>query len=262
MTNKQITELLKQIGLTENESKCYLFLLKDGPMTVQELSRKSGIHRVNLYTVVNGLISKKVVDYEVKNKYRKKLIPKHPRVLLESLYAQQRVLKKAELKFKQVLPELAGFLKQRNTKTEVRFFDGLEGVKQVFDNVLTATTQIKGFSNVEILDEFIDREWMDDYRKRKSDLGLTGMFIVPAGEKSRNYVKEAYLDYGLANYPQLKVLPMSIFDVLAEMDVYDNKVAIISFSKEDQFGIIIESQIVAKSFEAIFDTLWKFAQNP
>jgi len=40
---------LEKIGLSPNEAKCYLALLKEGSASANEISRRSGIHRVSVY---------------------------------------------------------------------------------------------------------------------------------------------------------------------------------------------------------------------
>ncbi len=258
--SSRIKNVLEGIGLTQSEAKCYLALIEMGPLTIQELAQKTGIHRVNLYQVIRGLEAKGAIMFEMKSKYRKRIIPNNPRQLLELVQKKQRVLKKAELKFKEAVPELAGLLQQAEQGTSVRYFEGLDGVKQVFNDILTATTEVKGFSNVDNLYDLFPLDWMDDYRHRKSELGIRGKFILPDGKVARSYIQEAYLKHGLRNYPELRVLPTKTFTVFAEIDIYDNKLNITSFRKDEPIGVIIDSKIVSKSFESIFDTMWSIAE--
>ncbi|MEK9165631.1 MAG: helix-turn-helix domain-containing protein [Patescibacteria group bacterium] len=257
----KLQNILANIGLTQNEAKCYLALLKSGSLTIQELSKKTGIHRVNLYSVIQSLEIKGAVSFTIKGKYRKQIVPANPRSLIELIRKKQRVLKKAELKFTDIVPELTGLMRQAKEHTSIRYFEGLEGAKQVFNDTLTAGGDLKGFSNVNILHEYIPEELMDEYRRKKSDLGLTGRFIVPLSPKAKNYVPEKYTAFGLSNVPEVKCLPADLFNFFAEMDIYDDKVSIVSLNREEQIGIIIESKAVSKSFSSIFEVLWKMAKS-
>ena len=49
---------LEKIGLSPNEAKCYLTLLKEGSASANEISRRSGIHRVSVYDAFRGLREK------------------------------------------------------------------------------------------------------------------------------------------------------------------------------------------------------------
>lgn len=44
--------------------------------------------------------------------------------------------------------------------------------------------------------------------------------------------------------------------------IYDNKVAILSFKKENFVGIIIEDEAIKKAQKIIFEKLWNQAKQP
>ena len=51
-------ETLAKIGMTQNESKVYLALLKLGMTPAQPLVRESGLHRSRVYEVLEKLQAK------------------------------------------------------------------------------------------------------------------------------------------------------------------------------------------------------------
>ena len=65
MINK---EVLKDAGLTANESEIYLNLLKLGEATIYEISEHSKISRPNIYDIVNSLHEKNLASFIIKNK--------------------------------------------------------------------------------------------------------------------------------------------------------------------------------------------------
>ena len=79
------TKILNDIGLTENEVKIYLTLLKAGAVTAYELSQKSGIYRVHVYDKLEQLINKGLVTYvyEGSKKYFKAASPEKLKQYLE-----------------------------------------------------------------------------------------------------------------------------------------------------------------------------------
>lgn len=173
---RNLKELLMQIGLTQNEVKCYLSLIEKGSLTIQDLSRKTNINRVNIYQTISGLEAKGCVVYDIKHKYRKKIIPNSPRQLLELVNKKQREFGKIETNLKNILPELLGKFKQKSTIPIVRFFEGIEGVKLALNDTLSAAEDLKGFSNTNILTEYIPKEWLDMYRRKKSESGFRENF--------------------------------------------------------------------------------------
>ena len=61
-----IYEKLQQAGLTGNEAKAYLELLKKGGLSANQVAKNIGMDRTLTYTVLNHLIEKGQVSYITK----------------------------------------------------------------------------------------------------------------------------------------------------------------------------------------------------
>jgi len=55
-------DVLGEIGLSKNEAKVYLALLELGSATVGNISKKSKVHRTNVYDSLTKLESKNLVN--------------------------------------------------------------------------------------------------------------------------------------------------------------------------------------------------------
>ena len=64
------TEILKEIGLNENEIKVYIILLRLGSSKVNEVYDKTKIPRSFIYEVLKSLIDKGLVSYVIKSGIR------------------------------------------------------------------------------------------------------------------------------------------------------------------------------------------------
>ena len=58
-----IIDSLKDMGLSENEAKTYLALLRMGPSNASGIVQKTNIHRINIYDILNRLQDKGLVSY-------------------------------------------------------------------------------------------------------------------------------------------------------------------------------------------------------
>lgn len=83
--------------------------------------------------------------------------------------------------------------------------------------------------------------------------------MLPDNVNAKEYLENAYLKFGYENYPEIKSISSDVFKITTEMDLYDNKVCIISLKKEEQIAIIMQSNVIAQTFKSIFETLWKIA---
>ena len=83
--------IFQELGLTENESKVYLALLELGPSLAGTVSKKTGIHRRNIYDITERLIKKGLVGYILKNN-RRLFEASNPNRLKDILSEKQKAL--------------------------------------------------------------------------------------------------------------------------------------------------------------------------
>lgn len=95
MINK---EILKQIGLSDNESEVYLIVLKLNEALASNIAKQSKISRPHIYDNLNKLVEKGLITYVIKSnkKYFKAVNPDN---LMD-------YLKEKEEDLKEILPEL------------------------------------------------------------------------------------------------------------------------------------------------------------
>ena len=56
-----ISQVMKKFGITQNETAAYITLLENGHLSGYEVSKKSGIARSKIYTILESLVSKGLV---------------------------------------------------------------------------------------------------------------------------------------------------------------------------------------------------------
>ena len=121
-------DILRDLGLSQNEARVYEALLHTGEASVQAISLKSGVHRRNVYDSLNKLAEKGLAsEVFVKGEKRYKAI--NPRRLLE-------LLKEKEEKVNKALPEMQAKFKAVEEKEEAYFYRGAEGFKNYLQDIL------------------------------------------------------------------------------------------------------------------------------
>src|SRR3990172_12873956 len=120
--------VLRDAGLGESEAKIYLALLKYGPSLAGSISRKTGIHRRNVYDVTERLIQKGLIGYIKKNN-RRFFEAVNPEKFLD-------ILKQKESELLDGLPMLKEIYLGKKEKEETNFYKGVEGLKSVFEDQL------------------------------------------------------------------------------------------------------------------------------
>ena len=121
-------EVLKEIGLSQNEAKIYETLVKIGQASVQQISDKSKVHRRNVYDSLSKLAEKGLVSESfIKGEKNFKAI--EPTRLLD-------LLKEKENKLNKILPNLQKEFNKKPEQVEAYFYKGIEGFKNYLKLIL------------------------------------------------------------------------------------------------------------------------------
>ena len=149
------------------------------------------------------------------------------------------------------MPELLTFVKLFDKKPEIRFYEGLEGIREVYRDTL----------------HYPDKEicmWCSESYATDFDEDFLLNFYVPARKNKKISVRVMWPDLqifrdlaknDINHLRKSKLFPSNLFKIGIEMCVYGkNKINIISY--KEQFAVILESQVIHDSFKSIFETMW------
>ncbi len=231
---------LRELGLTEHETKVYLALLKNGSSLAGRISRSTGIHRRNVYDITERLIKKGVVGYILKNN-RRYFEAVNPEKFVD-------ILKEKESNLLDNLGYLRDIYLGGKEKQETNFYKGVEGLKTVFQDQLEGNKGkeilILGASQsaFEILPFYF--KWYDRDRV-KSKIKVRML----ASDKLEKKIPLSDIRY----LPQKYANPLAI-------NIYKDKVAIILW-KKSPIVIVIKEKEVADSYRKYFELMWKGAKK-
>jgi len=231
-------EILQKLGLTDNEARVYLALLELGPSLAGQISRKTGVHRRNIYDITERLIEKGLIGYIVKNN-RRLFEAANPERLKEILKEKQRELEEA-------LPNLTLLYQKTKEKQETNFYKGIEGLKTIFQEQVTGKSKeilILGASSsaFEVLPFYF--KWYDKDRVKKK---------IKARIIASNKLPKIPLS-------EIRYLPQKYSNPLA-INIYGDKVAIILW-KKPPLTIVIKEQEIADSYRKYFELMWKIGKK-
>ncbi len=121
-------QVLEGIGLPKNEARIYEILLGEGQSSVGGISKKSGIHRRNVYDSLDRLSEKGLV-FQVIGKHDSVYKPVDPRKLEEMASEKQKQLER-------IMPELRKLYGTTPKLEEVFIYKGIEGFKNFLRDAL------------------------------------------------------------------------------------------------------------------------------
>ena len=128
-------EILREIGLSENEIKIYLELLKKGSNSAYELGKLTGIYRPHVYDKLEQLMNKGLVThiYKGAKKYFQATGPEKIKQILEN---RKNEIETQENALDKVLPELEAMSNLTREDTYVEVFKGKEGLKYFLKDII------------------------------------------------------------------------------------------------------------------------------
>lgn len=239
------------LGLSHHEAEIYLILLEIGPSTVTEIARKSHVGRTNCYNIVNDLLVKGLVnahDEKGKTIYSAENPERIVTIIHEQLKKNEEMLKKAQM----FVPELQSIFHEHEGKLKVRYYEGVEGLVSIYEDTLTAKETILGYASVENQHSFFPG-YFPEYYERRTRRKIPVKAILA-------YTKDSFRIKNLdkKHLRITKIVPKK-FQISPEINIYDNKTAILSL--QEKFGVIIESKEVAAAFKKLFELAWEQADT-
>ncbi len=244
MNHSHLVHIFEDIGLTEKEAKVYLALLELKEALPSTISRRSGIKRPTTYVTLEQLKKKGLVSH-TKRKEGLYFRSVNPDLILKE---QENKCKK----FEHALPELANLSRMYGVTPQMSVFEGKEGIIQIMEDTLTSKTELLCWCNGDQALKSLE-EYYPIYLEKKAKLKLwsRGVFTYDRAslldkKNSEKELREVYL------------IPKDKYPIQNEINIYDDKVAIISH--DDEIGVIIQNQHIADTQRAIFMMTFEYAK--
>lgn len=248
-----IEKILREIGLPENEIKVYLALLELGPSLAGKITKKSGVHRANVYGALDRLADKGLTSFIIQNK-RKYFQAIEPSKIINMLRDKKEQIEQQEKNIQAILPELLSKTALLNTKLDAQIFSGKQGLRAILDDVLKTKPEewldITSGETIKILPYY-----MDKWNKLRADNNIKARVLFNNTQEGRDR-EEQIKKFKLT---KTRFLPWG-FTTPAHFYVYENKAVISVWLEEEPFGIIIENKAIANSFRNYFEWFWKLAK--
>jgi len=123
---------LQELGLTRNEIKIYLALLKLGPTTTGALIKETGIANSRVYEALRTLTEKGIVSYVI-HAQGKTFSAEDPKVLVENLNEKKK-------KLERIMPQLEALKKVSEKEKKSAIYEGYNGFKNALEIILRECT--------------------------------------------------------------------------------------------------------------------------
>jgi len=237
---------LIEYGFSEKEAKVYLSLLMIGNSTVYEISEKADLVRTTTYDILKSLREGGFVSSYYKNKVLF-FEACHP-----SFLAKDLAIKKG--KIEKIIPNLSKLKEEMIKFPKVELYEGEEGMKKVFLEILKPKTELIAFSNNKAMVEKMPF-FAPNFIKMRANSNIPLRIISEPSETTQKLLVDKDKK---EKRKTRKWDKMNKF--LLNMYVFGDSVAILGSSFKDPFGIVIHNKDFAGLQKSLFEEVWKKSQ--
>ncbi len=246
---RNIKDKLNKLGLKEKETDIYLSILSMGKGTITDISKKSGIKRTSIYQYLDHLLQEGLL-FQTAVKKRIFYVPENPKKIIKILENKKDEIDKKKREVEKILPNLESLYAMSLTKPSINFYEGRDGIKAVYDEIVSNHKNIYSFFSPRKFFELISYEENDELLIK---LFNSGGMLYNLVEKSDETAKRLALDK-YKKFVKNKVLPDK-FKFDSDLLIGNNVVVMISF--DNLIAVIIQDKSIADLQRNIFKTIWK-----
>ncbi len=237
----RIRQTLKNLGFSDNEAVVYLSALETGVAAAQDIAEKAGIKRTTAYSVLESLVKRGFV-LKSQKQGKSRYAAESPEKLVRIFAEHQKSLQEA-------LPELSALYNSKSIKPKVLFFEGKAGIKKIYyDTIEEKPDVILEWNTSEIYEIFPG--FPVEYLEMRKQKNIKAKRIAPDDANWRERSKKDKEDMSVT-----KLLRPDEYNIPVEINVYNNKVAFMSYG--DEVGLIIESKAIADAMRVIYELFWE-----
>lgn len=234
----------------------FITLARLGCQPASIIAQRSALNRATTYAILDSLMHRGFVSKIFKDKVQS-FSAITPVKILELMKVKKFEIERQEKHLHSVMPSLMGMMAPHPITPKVTYFEGEEGVKNVMEETLKSSETLLCYCP---LDKWLDgplASYIRDYLYRRTQVIKIPNRVLECD------TPEARAFLYLESPPELtehRFIPRNVVFSHSEVNIFDNKVAMVSLLPGHMFGVIIESQEIADTQKAIFELAWMGAE--
>jgi HTH-type transcriptional regulator, sugar sensing transcriptional regulator len=236
-------KILKDLGLTEIEAKIYLACLELGTDSVLHIAKKAEIKRPTCYLSLDNLFEKGLVS-KIEKKNTTLYSAEDPHIILNKY-------KEKVANFQDLLPFFHAKF-NKGPKPKIRYYEGKEALWEIYTKVIFPEEKIYffGTDTKKLIDNFptLVNYWLKNHSSKCKEF----LELVSYNKEGLEYMETS------GKNREIRIMPKNL-PVFADIGIVKNKLFIVSL--DNLFGVLIESEDIAKTFKSFFDLAWMAAKT-
>lgn len=245
---------LEQAGLTKEQAIIYEVLVKNGPLKAGKIHQKTPFKRGLTYKILEDLVIMELVEKQEKPKKVAIFSPAHPLKLRDLAKDREQKARDAQSALDGVMNQLASDYNLTIQKPSIQFFEGKNGIIDLYEQLLDARKQIDSIEDKGEMGQLI-ADYAKEFIHKRVNRSIANRVIAPAENKINiNNPKELR---------ETRFIPTTDFPFRMDIKIAGSLVALVTLQKDHPIGVLIDNQEIAENFRILFEYMWrKTATHP
>ncbi len=236
----ELTKILEGFNLNRKEAYLYLTALELGTASAKDIASKAGLQRTHFYDISQKLLGQGLLQ-QVKKGQKRFFQALEPEGLIK---LQEKRLEE----LREALPRFKALNNTKGQKAKVYYYEGANGVKQVYEQMLLHKGEILLFTTP----SFVSAERLDLLKEHVPQRVARGNGLRMIGEVSPENQMLQTRDQ--AELRETRLLPKSLYHSNIELGMYGNRIYLVDY--QELFGLIIEATEISNTLKMIFEIVW------
>jgi sugar-specific transcriptional regulator TrmB len=245
---KDVSTILKSLGLADSEVKLYLAALENGASSVVDLAKQTGLSRQACYTAIEQMIDRSLMS-SVQHGKKRLFVAEPPDKLLAYAKRKEQEMKERINDLKHALPKFE--LQLGGERPVVRMYEGKEGIRAFLDETRRVRPKLtREFADSDALRAVLTSEDLAPYQRElaKQKGKIKGIYM--ADQATTPSVVEG--ERVFIHHPKDRAR--------ADITVLGDRVGFVSLAGK-MFTVILENKEIAKAVGYLIDLAYEEAKR-
>lgn len=243
----ELEQKLQNIGLSERESKVYLFLLQYQESKASILCSKLNIKSAHIYTILEKLITKGIVSFKIVNNV-KFFYAAEPESLYSLFQKREEQLEREKKELKSFISSLEKIEVKKVRQNDFKYFEGIAGVKSMFTEFIASwknNSQVC-VSTAPLAYENWNAYLLEMFHPIRKERNILAKLIVPQRLRKHGEERKKFRPIEIRYSPD---------ENPAEMGVAGDYVYFLSYG-DKPYSLLVKDENLAATQVRLFEIQW------
>ena len=255
-----IESFLKNLGLSDNEIKVYLYLLTHGESIASVIAKRLDVKRATVYPILESLEKQELISTFEKNgtMHFDAVEPEDIIYVCDQRVNQMKRLKERAEGLHKEFRKLRdqGKMPKLEIRGKIKYYEGLEAVTGLIEETLDEKENEQlcfGLNTYHT--ELSGTDW-GDYTKKRVKKGMKVRSIQPDTKEAIAYKKR-----DTDELRETRLVPRKDFPGESEINIIGNMIAMFTMRGKSPMGMKMYNKDLAQALRSIFELAWERAEH-